>query len=262
MAESIKTRAVFGALAAIVRPSMAALMSQKWTGFETLPKDGFIACPNHTSEIDPLVVALPLYVKGYLPRFLAKDSLFRVPGLGQILRATGQIPVERTGLSANRSLKAARNVLDNGGAILIYTEGTLTRDPDLWPMRGKTGAARLALQTGAPVVPIVHWGTNDFLPRYSKKLNLFPRKTVRVHAGEPVDLSDLRDRPRTKEILEEATARITRSLTTELAKLRGEEPPAVVWDPEQHGQAAVGRGSFDRETRETREAGAPTGVEQ
>ncbi|APF39918.1 lysophospholipid acyltransferase family protein [Neomicrococcus aestuarii] len=245
MAESLKTRAVFGTLASIVRPAMAAIMAQKWTGFKDLPQGGFIACPNHTSEIDPLVVAVPLYVNGYLPRFLAKDSLFRVPVLGTFLRATGQIPVERTGLSANRSLKAARSVIDNSGAILIYTEGTLTRDPDLWPMRGKTGAARLALQTGAPVVPIVHWGTNEVMPRYAKKLNVFPRKTVRVHAGAPVDLSDLRDRPRTREILEEATSRITNALTRELAQLRGEEPPAVPWDPEKHGQAATGRGSFE-----------------
>lgn len=259
MAESLKTRAIFGTLASIVRPAMAVMMSQKWTGFNDLPKDGFIACPNHTSEIDPLVVAVPLYVNGFLPRFLAKDSLFKVPVLGAILRGTGQIPVDRTALSANRSLKAARNVLDNHGAILIYTEGTLTRDPDLWPMRGKTGAARLALQTGAPVVPIVHWGTNDVLPRYGKKLSIFPRKTVRVHAGKPVDLSDLRDRPRTKEILEEATARITKSLTLELGKLRGEEPPAVEWDPAAHGQATTGRGTFERAAPETN---ASTGTSQ
>ena len=73
--------------------------------------------------------------------------------------------------------------------MIVYPEGTATRDPDLWPMVGKTGAARLALTTGAPVIPVAHWGAQDILPYGTSKPHLFPRKTVRMVAGPPVDLS-------------------------------------------------------------------------
>ncbi|MGO2807066.1 MAG: lysophospholipid acyltransferase family protein, partial [Glutamicibacter arilaitensis] len=136
---------------------MNALIGKTWKGFETLPQGGYILCPNHLTEIDPLVVGHAIYSNGRLPRWLAKESLFNVPVLGWMLRETGQVPVARSATSAGESLKAAKRVLDAGGVIVIYPEGTLTRDPNLWPMVGRTGAARLALQTGAPVVPMAHW---------------------------------------------------------------------------------------------------------
>ncbi len=86
-------------------------------------------------------------------------------------------------------LKQAEKALAEGAAVIFYPEGTATRDPDLWPMVAKTGVARLALATGAPVIPVAHWGTQDVLPYGSKKPRLFPRKTVRTVAGKPVDLS-------------------------------------------------------------------------
>ena len=65
----------------------------------------------------------------------------------------------------------------------IYPEGTITKDPDLWPMIGKTGAARVALETGCPVIPIAQWGPQEILAPYSKRLRLLPPKTVHVLAG-------------------------------------------------------------------------------
>lgn len=242
--ESVKTKIMFSVLAGIVRPVMNVLASKTWNGFENLPEGGFILCPNHLTEIDPLVVGHAIYSNGRLPRWLAKESLFKPPVLGTLLRGTGQIPVARSASNAGESLKAAKKVLDAGGVIVIYPEGTLTRDPNLWPMVGRTGAARLALQTGAPVVPVAHWGDQELLPRYAKKLNLFPRKRVVVTVGQPVDLSDLREGPRTRSVLQDATERIMKSITDLQAELRGEEPPAQFWNPVEHGQATTGR-EFD-----------------
>lgn len=245
MPESTKSRVVFAMLANTLRPVMNILLRKQWDGMENLPRDtGFIACPNHVTEIDPVVVGHFFYNQKIMPRYLAKASLFKVPVLGPALRATNQVPVERITAGASSSLKGARTVIDAGGALIVYPEGTLTRDPELWPMRGRTGAARLALQTGAPVVPIAHWGAEAVLPRYSKRFHLFPRKTVQLRVGTPVDLSDLRGQPMTKSVLDTATERIMDSLTVLVAELRNEKPPAVRWDPAQKGQSAIGR-NFD-----------------
>jgi len=243
--ESASTKLVFSVLAGIVRSGMNVMTGKSWKGFDSLPKGGYIVCPNHLTEIDPLVVGHAIYSNGRLPRWLAKESLFKVPLLGWFLKKTGQVPVTRSSASAGESLKSAQKVLDAGGVIVIYPEGTLTRDPDLWPMIGRTGAARLALQTGAPVVPMAHWGDQELLPRYSKKMYLFPRKHVTVAVGAPVNLDDLRDGPRTRTVLQEATDRIMDAITGLQAELRQEEAPATRWDPSDHGQTQTGR-SFEK----------------
>lgn len=241
MKESRGTKAVFAATAGIVRPIMNLMIGRTWKGFEKLPAGGLILCPNHVTEIDPLVVGHAVYSNNRLPRYLAKESLFKVPVLGFVLKKTGQIPVARSGAGAGESLTAARSVLDANGVIIIYPEGTLTRDPDLWPMRGHTGAARLALQTGAPVIPMGHWGAQELFPRYAKGIKLFPRKHVTVVIGDPVDLDDLRGVPLTRTVLSEATDRIMRAIAGDVAALRGEPAPEVLWNPSEHGQSTKGR---------------------
>lgn len=239
---SRKLRIAFGVLAWGLRPPINLLMAKKWERLDRLPNDtGFIVCPNHVTEIDPVVVGHMLYNQGVMPHFLAKASLFKIPVAGAALRAAKQIPVERGSGAAQRSLDVAREVMDEGGGIIIYPEGTLTRDPDLWPMRGHTGAARLALQTGAPVVPVAHWGAQQVLPPYAKRLYLFPRKTVRVLVGEPVDLSAFAGRPLDRQTLAAATERIMAALAALVGQLRGEEPPATRWDPVAHHQTTRGR---------------------
>lgn len=241
MKESAKSRAMFALLAGLARPLMNILMAKKWEGTEKLPAGGFIAAPNHCTEIDPVVVGHMLYNMNRMPHFLAKAGLFKAPVLGTLLRATNQIPVERSTAGANRSLQAAQSVVNAGGAIIIYPEGTLTRDPDLWPMKGHTGAARLAIQTGAPVVPIAHWGAHEVFPRYAKRFHIFPRKTSRILVGEPVDLSAFDGRPMDRATLTEATEVIMGAITALLATLRGEEAPAERWDPSAHNQSKHGR---------------------
>ncbi|WP_209729552.1 1-acyl-sn-glycerol-3-phosphate acyltransferase [Arthrobacter sp. CAN_C5] len=242
MADSRRSRVTFGVLAVTVRPIMNALMAKRWSGSEKLPKDtGFIVCPNHITEIDPVVIGHFLFNHQVTPHFLAKASLFNVPIMGWILKATGQVPVDRTTAGANRSLEAARDAISAGGGIVVYPEGTLTRDPDLWPMKGRTGAARLALQTGAPVVPIAHWGAHEVFPRYAKRLYLFPRKTSRVVVGDPIDFADLAGKPITKTVLDTATERILDALTALVADLRQETPPAERWNPADKHQKSSGR---------------------
>jgi 1-acyl-sn-glycerol-3-phosphate acyltransferase len=240
-AESAGERVAFAIAGAVVRPLMNALMGRKWLGTEKLPDGGFIACPNHCTEIDPLVVGHMLYNNGRPPHFLAKAGLFKPPVVGQIMRSTKQIPVDRSGTGAGQSLEVAREVLGDGGAILIYPEGTLTRDPDLWPMKGHTGAARLALKTGAPVVPIAHWGAQEVFPRYAKRFHVWPRKRVRVLVGDPVDLTEFEGRPLDKTTLLAATEKIMDAITALLTELRGEQPPAERWDPSAHQQTRHGR---------------------
>ena len=197
----------------------------------------YIVVANHVTEVDPLTVAYPVYRSGTIPRFLAKESLFRVPVLGALLRATAQIPVYRGSMDANRSLKAARAVVDAGGAVIIYPEGTLTRDPDLWPMAGRTGAARLALATGAPVIPVAHWGDQELLPPHASRPRLLPRKSVRTLIGAPLELSDLVGEDRTQHVdravLTETTERMMSAITQLLEQLRGESAPPGRWDPRQ-----------------------------
>lgn len=233
-------------LAAVVVPWLLLVARFRIRNGERLPREGaFVLSPNHYSNLDPVTTGYLVWKLGRVPRFLAKASVFRVPIVGAILRATGQIPVERQGSGRNReSLAAAGNLVEDGLAVIIYPEGTLTREPDLWPMRGKTGAVRMALEHDVPLIPMAHWGVQQILPRYSKRVSLFPRKTVEAIIGDPVDLSRWRGRPITHELLAEATEAVMVDITRLLEELRGETAPLERWDPTAHGQTEIGR--FDR----------------
>lgn len=234
----------FRLLAMIVLPFMNLLAKYVLHGTEHVPRTGaFVLAPNHYTNIDPLVVGLALWKTGRAPRFLGKASLFKIPVLGAIMRGTGQIPVERAGSARSGfdSLAAASQIVEQGLAVIIYPEGTLTRDPDLWPMRGKTGAARMALRGGIPIIPVAHWGAQQILPRYSKKLSLFPRKRVDIRFGPPVDLSAYDGRPADSATLAEATDVVMDAITELLEHLRAQQAPAERWNPTQRGQAETGR---------------------
>ncbi|MGY5124695.1 lysophospholipid acyltransferase family protein [Streptomyces nigrescens] len=238
--------------AVICKPPLLVLFKRDWRGMEHIPADrGFITAVNHNSYLDPLSYAHYQYNTGRVPRFLAKAGLFRSGFVGLMMRGTGQIPVYRETTDAANAFRAAVTAIDKGECVAFYPEGTLTRDPELWPMQGKTGAARVALLTKAPVIPVAQWGANDAMPPYAKekKLRLFPRKTLRVQAGPPVDLSAFYDREPTAEVLRAATDVIMAAITEQLAVVRGEPAPAEPYD---------WRKAIARERRAAREAAKAT----
>lgn len=241
-----KTRpSIFWPLAALVIPVVSLIAKIRISGSEKLPKDGsFILAPNHYSEFDPIIVGIAVWRSGRAPRFMAKQSLFDVPVLGWLLRATGMIPVARTSsaASARQTMAQSEKLVELGRGVIVYPEGTLTRDPDLWPMRGKSGAVRLALADGIPLVPMAHWGTQEIMGRYQKGLSLWPlRKPVQVIIGDPIDVSDLRGRAGEPAALNEATNRLMNAITALLEELRDEKAPAERWNPTTHGQKETGR---------------------
>jgi 1-acyl-sn-glycerol-3-phosphate acyltransferase len=215
----------------------------KLRNVQNVPTTGaFVLAPNHYSEIDPVVMGVALWKAGRAPRFLAKASVFKVPVIGTLLRASGQIPVERQGSTRTSDpLAAARRITEQGLAVVIYPEGSLTRDPNLWPMRGKTGAVRTALEHGIPIIPAAHWGTQLVMPRYAKKISIFPRRTIEISFGEPVDLSAFRDQPLNAATLAGATEAVMDAITAVLEELRGEKAPAERWDPTKNNQSETGR---------------------
>jgi 1-acyl-sn-glycerol-3-phosphate acyltransferase len=157
-----------------------------------------------------------------------------------LLKATGQIPVERAGANRANPLTTAALVASRGSGVIVYPEGTLTRDPGLWPMRGKTGAVRLALGADIPLVPAAHWGTERFLPPYGRWLRIIPRQHITVRFGEPVDLSDLRGLDLEPAVVTEATDRLMAAITALVADLRAETAPTERWDPAAHNQTEFG----------------------
>jgi 1-acyl-sn-glycerol-3-phosphate acyltransferase len=128
---------------------------------------------------------------------------------------------------------------------VVYPEGTLTRDPDLWPMKGKSGAARIALATGCPVIPVGQWGAQQLLAPYSKKPHLVPRKHIIMKAGDPVPLADLVGKQHTAEVITEATDRIMTALTDVVADIRGEAAPVERFDVRRHGVKETGNPQGD-----------------
>ena len=237
---------IFWFLAAIILPLWALMTKYRYTPKSKLPETGpFILAPNHFSEIDPITVGVAVWHLGRAPRFMAKASLFRVPVVGWILRRSGQIPVERAGSRsrnpAQNALGAANEIVSREAGVIVYPEGTLTRGPDLWPMRGKTGAVRLALEADIPLYPLAHWGSQELMPRYGKGVRPFPRKLIAVTVGEPLDLSKFKGKPLTQQLLNEATKELMDEITALTATLRGEDPPAERWDPVKHNQSETGR---------------------
>jgi 1-acyl-sn-glycerol-3-phosphate acyltransferase len=216
--------------ASLVKPPMLVLFKRDWRGIENIPDDGgFLTVVNHNSYLDPLSYAHFQYNTGRVPRFLAKRALFTSGFVGAMMRGTGQIPVYRETPDAAGAFRAAVAAVDDGECVAFYPEATLTRDPALWPMEGKTGAARVALITRAPVIPVAQWGAHEAMPPYVKerKLRLLPRKTLIVQAGPPVDLSEFYDQEPTAEVLREVTDRIMDAITAQLATIREEPPPAT-----------------------------------
>ena len=231
----------FSTVIGILKPPLMALTIRDWRDGEKIPATGgCVVVVNHVSHLDPMTFGLFLYNHGRLVRYLTKDALFRTPVIKYIVKDAKQIPVSRLTTDAARAFEAACEAVRAGECVGVYPEGTITKDPNGWPMRGKTGAARIALATGCPVIPIGQWGAQDILPAYSMRPHVLPRRTAHYKVGDPVDLSDLMGKPVTNEVLHEATDRIMAAITALVEDLRGETAPAVRFDPKTSGVNEIG----------------------
>jgi 1-acyl-sn-glycerol-3-phosphate acyltransferase len=206
-----------------------------------------IVASNHLSYLDVLVLTDFLFTNGRAPRYLGKSGVFRVPVIGKIILAAGQIPVERETDDAKKAVDHAKILLEKGHLLGVYPEGTLTRDENLWPMIAKTGCARLALATDTAVIPIAQWGSQKILPRYTNRIFLFPRKTIQIRVGDPVDLSPWKGKHEDPQALIEATAAIMKALTVMVEDMRGEKRPALIFDP--HSSSLPRTGNFKKKAR-------------
>jgi len=200
-------------LYAICKPIAVALMKLLFRleahGTEHVPRTGpVLIVANHSSVLDPPLVG------GMTPRkltFLAKAELFRVPGVGGFLRRLGAQPLRREGADPS-ALRAAQRVLQDGGGLLVFPEGTRGEEGVLRP--AKPGAALLAMQTGVPVVPVYVSGSGRAWPRGRR----LPRPAkVRVTFGAPLSFARATGADR-KAQYEEAS----RQMMAAIARLRDE----------------------------------------
>lgn len=226
---------------AVLKPPSLLMWRRQVDGLGHVPQTGgVILAANHISNLDPIALCdHVLYDLERSPRFLAKSSLFKGSGLvARVLRGAEQIPVHRHTADASQALDAAVAALGRGEIVVLYPEGTVTRDPDKWPMAGRTGVARLALLSGAPVLPLAQWGVQEILDSYrTPGFHPFPRRTVRFRYGPPVDLSSYAGAPLTAEVLRSATERVMDAITRELEVLRGEKAPAQRMEHRGDGRA-------------------------
>jgi 1-acyl-sn-glycerol-3-phosphate acyltransferase len=145
--------------------------------------------------------------------------------VGSPLRGGRHIPVDRKA-SGIEAYRAAVESVNRGELVAVYPEGGFANHSDGWPRKAHTGVARMALATGAPVIPVAQWGANQLLPPTAKRPTLVPRATLHVLAGDAVDLSDLVGKQGRRSALQEATDRIMAAVTELLEEVRGETAPA------------------------------------
>ncbi len=230
---------LFVLVAIILAPLLRLTMRIKTEGVEKLPKGGYVLVGNHLSYLDPLAFAYSVYLHmKRVPHYLAKASLFKVPILGVLLPKVGQIPVFRGGKSNEEPLRAAKEFIKAGQVVVVFPEGTLTRDPHLWPMRGKSGAIRMAAELGVPIVPAAHWGVHKVLGNYNLRFRPNPLHLVKVKIGDPIQLS-IGTNPTTEQV-NQATEMVMNKVAALVGEMRGETPPAKLWDPTQHEQDETG----------------------
>lgn len=236
----------YGLAACLLKPLTFAFTRRHWAGMEHVPTSGgVILAANHISHADPIVLAdYVVFGAGRPARFMAKSTLFKGNGLvSRVMRGAKQIPVHRHTADASAALHDAVEALHAGECVVIYPEGTVSRDPEKWPMLAKTGVARLALLSGAPVVPIGQWGAEQILDTYrSQGLHLLPPHPVWVLAGPPVDLSEWIGRPLSAEVLRGATDAVMAGVTRLVEQLRGQTAPDDVHDPRPPRSAVDGEG--------------------
>jgi 1-acyl-sn-glycerol-3-phosphate acyltransferase len=218
---------------AIIYPLVGTIYKLRWRGLDRVPAPeagGVIIAVNHLSVADTGIMARAVWQSGRIPRFLIKAGVFEWAVVGRIMSGAGQIPVHRGTTDAAQSLREAAAALERGEAVVIYPEGTTTKDPTNWPMQAKTGIARLVLMSpDTPVVPIGQWGPHKIRPLSVKRLGR--RRTSFVSVGEPLDFSKYRDEPASQTLMRRITDEIMAAVRDEVASVRGETPPEKFFVP-------------------------------
>jgi 1-acyl-sn-glycerol-3-phosphate acyltransferase len=188
-----------------------------------------ILAANHISPADPIVMTAACRKIGVAPRFMATGGLFRAPIAGAVMRRSGHLRVDRRTAQVADALPAAAAALTANSVVLVYPEGRIGLDPWMWPERGRTGVARMAALSGAPVVPVAQWGTHAVLPydtprrlSWSLLTAALRRPVVQVRFGEPVNLDGLTGAAGARAM--HATRRIIDAIDHTLAPLRADEP--------------------------------------
>ena len=219
----------------ILYPLDGLLFKIRWRNLDRIPaptQGGVIIVPNHVSQIDTVLMARLVWQSGRVPRFMIKAPVFGWPIVGYMMKGAGQIPVYRGTSDAAQSLRDAVTALDRGEAIVIYPEGTTTKDPESWPMQAKTGIARLVLLSPhTPVVPVGQWGAHR---RRGKKVERgwFGRRVFTAQVGEPMDMSKYAGAESTSETLREITDEIMSKVRDQVAEIRTETPPTTFFKPD------------------------------
>ncbi|TCO56709.1 1-acyl-sn-glycerol-3-phosphate acyltransferase [Actinocrispum wychmicini] len=197
-----------------------------------------VMAANHIGTFDALVLMKACWEIGIAPRFMLAGGLLDAPVLGWALTRSGHLRVERGKATVIESFATAvESVKSSDTPLLVYPEGRISRDPGLWPERGKTGVARIALAANAPVIPISQWGAHEAIHWGNESVNGLPdlkpyvtsflsalrrRPRFKVHFGSPVDLSDLSAGKAGDAV--RAHKRIMQAVTDNLATLRRDEP--------------------------------------
>jgi len=201
-----------------IGPLLRVIFRPQTEGSEHVPEEGpAILASNHLSYADWLFMPLTLQRR---VTFVAKAEYFTTPGIKgwfqkKFFSGAGQVPIDRSGASAAEgALSAAKRILGNGELFGIYPEGTRSHDGRLY--RGKTGVARLALETGVPVIPVAVLGTDVVAPP-GKTFGTFTRPGVRF--GKPLDFSRYEGMENDRYILRS----ITDEIMYEIMRLSGQE---------------------------------------
>lgn len=222
--------AVLGGVVTVLSRLQVARVRGEREVVRELPPGGVIVISNHTSYADGILLALVCRRLGRSARLLATAGVFRAPLLGSVVRKLGFIPVNRGAADASDSLAPAAEALAAGEVIALFPEGRLTRDPDHWPERAKTGAVRLALRTGAPIVPVAMEGAYRLVGKKRMVLGLVKaivlRPKVLTAVGDPIDVRAMLRGDETPDEVRRLTDEVMAQLVDLVAGLRGQEPPA------------------------------------
>jgi 1-acyl-sn-glycerol-3-phosphate acyltransferase len=215
----------------ILFPIDSLLFRLRWRNLQRVPAPehgGVLIAINHLSHADTILMARLVWTSGRIPRFLIKAGVFDWPIIGRMMKGAGQIPVYRGTADAAQSLQEAVAALERGEAVVIYPEGTTTKDPDNWPMLAKTGIARLVLACpDVPVVPVGQWGPHRMGGFSIKRFGR--RRTSHASVGEPLDMSRFRGKEPSAALLREITDEIMTAVRDEVAAVRGEQPPTTFY---------------------------------